>query len=262
MVGGRIAGLALIAFWLPFSAAFGGQVVKIVSDDSSPPYSYVLGGGAAGIYVEILQAVFARMPKYELQISPMPWKLAMQQTQAGEFLGAVGSYRRASRAWMTYSAPILKENVAVFCRKEIAQKVVGKVFPQGYAGLRFARNTGFKIGGDAFDAMAERNEITVEDVASTELNLRKLSAGRVDCYITDRNLMSWEWRRLTRVDASLKHSFTEVAQIAQEDTYLGLTSAGTFPFMADFVAEFNDRLEEFKAEGGIEKIMRQTFDQP
>lgn len=235
------------------------DVVRIASDDSYPPYSYVQDGVAVGIYPKILRAIFADLPQYRLQILPMPWKRALQQTELGEFLGILAPYRRQSRPWMAYSEPLYQERLGLFCRNEVVAKMTGKPFPEGYAGLRFANNAGFKVGGDAFDAMAAQGKIVVEEVSSTELNLRKLASGKVDCYINDRDVILWEWARVTAVDTNLKTTFAEIGELSREDAYLGLTTANTFPFQADFVMQFNRRLLQLKASGELDRIVRETM---
>lgn len=251
-----VLGAAAVIGWEPAKAA---DLVKIAADDSYPPYSYVQNGAAAGIYPKILQAVFSGLPQYRLQIFPMPWKRGLQQTQEGEFLGILAPYRRQSRPWMAYSAPLYQEKLALFCRNEVAAKAVGKSFPDDYTGLRFANNSGFKVGGDAFDLLVGQGRIVLEEVASTELNLRKLAAGKVDCYINDRDVVAWEWSRLMAVDTNLKNSFAEIGELSREEAYLGLTNAQTFPFQADFVRRFNERLAEIKASGELDRIVAETF---
>lgn len=258
----RVVGV--LSFLLAMAAIGPGRVaaadlVKIAADDSYPPYSYVQNGVAAGIYPKIMQAVFAGLPQYRLQIFPMPWKRGLQQTEEGEFLGILAPYRRQSRSWMTYSAPLYQEKLALFCRNDVAAKAVGKSFPADYVGLRFANNSGFKVGGEAFDLLVGQGRIVLEEVASTELNLRKLAAGKVDCYINDHDVVAWEWARLTAVDTNLKNSFAEIGELSREEAYLGLTSASTFPFQADFVHRFNERLAEIKASGELDRIVAETF---
>lgn len=242
------------------STAFAGQNVVLVSDESYPPYSYKDGDKAVGIYPEILRRVFAQMPAYTVTITPTPWKRALQMAEKGEVLGIVPPYyRKELRPWMGYSDPIFEEKIVVVCSKEVAGKVAGKAYPADYAGLTFGNLAGSRAGGEALHAMADKSQLKIEEAKTTDQNLMKLAAGRIDCYVDDANTIESAWNKLAKTDAKLQRNFDHAADVSVEKTYIGLTGTNAFPFKDDFVKEFNVKLAELKASGEIDRIVQDAL---
>lgn len=60
------------------------RMVKIALSDGSPPTSFVEHGEPKGMIVELMQALFSRMPGYKPVFQAFPWPRAQLQVQAGE----------------------------------------------------------------------------------------------------------------------------------------------------------------------------------
>lgn len=255
-----VAAVSGISLFCGCPVAFSGQEVALVSDISYPPYSYNEGATAVGIYPEILRRVFAQMSEYNVTITPMPWKRALQMAENGDALGVVPPYyRKELRPWMGYSDPIFEEKIVVVCDKAVAEKVAGKAYPADYAGLTFGNLAGSRAGGEALHTMADKGQLKIEEAKTTDQNLMKMAAGRIDCYVDDANAVESAWNKLAKANAKLQRNFERVADVSVEKTYIGLTGSGKFPFMADFIKEFNARLAELKARGEIDRIVQEAL---
>lgn len=57
--------------------------LKVVMSDDSPPTSYIENGKAAGMFYEITEALFKRLPKYKISFTALPWKRAQFELQQG-----------------------------------------------------------------------------------------------------------------------------------------------------------------------------------
>ena len=97
--------------------------VEIIADDNYPPFSYRKGFHSVGLYPQILNAVFAKMPKYQVIIRPLPWRrgLAMMQEGTG-FAIFPPYYFPDKRPYLSdYSPPLLEEQVTLFCSRRYVE---------------------------------------------------------------------------------------------------------------------------------------------
>jgi len=114
--------LCLLAFFLQYSwPSYASQKVVIIGDENYPPYSYLEQEVAKGVYVDILKAVFARLPKYQVTFSMMPWKRGLTYIKQAKRLAIFPPYYwPQSRPYMkAYSEPILLEQVVVTCNQAV-----------------------------------------------------------------------------------------------------------------------------------------------
>lgn len=59
--------------------------LRFVFDKGSPPYSYATDGSSvAGLFPELVQAVFAALPEYSVSVEAYPWARAQDMVQKGE----------------------------------------------------------------------------------------------------------------------------------------------------------------------------------
>ncbi|MBU2711239.1 transporter substrate-binding domain-containing protein, partial [Zooshikella harenae] len=91
------------------------ESVTIIADEDYPPYSYKKDGKMAGIYTDILRAVFDAMPDYKVTIEGVPWKRGLKMMEDSDSFALYPPYKHAGRPYMEYSMPILSEEVAVYC---------------------------------------------------------------------------------------------------------------------------------------------------
>lgn len=235
----------IFAFLILFSAtASAAQKVTVYGDDAYAPYSFLNGSTPDGIYVKILQAAFAKMGDYDVTIELVPWKRAMKLVERGTAFAAFPPYYRPEqRPWIDpYSEPIIQEGLAAYCRKEVMSSPRGN-WPDDYKDLEIGVNAGFSV--------PNAEVLKIQESANNEANIKKLQAGRIDCYVND--------------DASIKYSMKQMnipagaivkgTQISLENGYLGFSKNNNAGYKADFLQKFNAVIKEMKSSGEIDKIM-------
>lgn len=234
------------------------QRVTIYVDDAYPPYSYAVNGEAFGVYPAVLARIFAAMPGYQVALQPVPWKRGLRLLEQGEGFALAPPYQRpAERPWMAYSAPILLESVVIYCNEAVAARVATPRWPDDYFGLRIGVNTGFLLGGPAFEAARRAQKITVEETRGTDENLKKLLLGRIDCYLNDRAAIQHALFRARAEDAYQRTArIVETGVISQEQGHLGFTrlQGERWHFRTDFVEQFNLALEALRRSGELAHI--------
>ena len=88
-----------VSLFLATTMASAAEKVVVYGDDSYPPYTYLDAATKKpmGIYVEILQAVFAKMVDYEVTIELVPWKNALNKVETGSGLAMFPPYYNKER---------------------------------------------------------------------------------------------------------------------------------------------------------------------
>ena len=148
---------------------------------------------------------------------------------------------------MLFSEPILEEQVVIFGKAETL--VERKKWPEDFLGLRAGMNSGFSLtalGGDRFAQACRSGEIDLQEVNSTEQNLKKLSLGRIHFYLND---------RLT--DIGKFPSVQRGMVTASNNGHLGFTRVdGDYPYLQDFKKSFAATIREMKDPGEIDRIVK------
>jgi len=254
--------LPLLLFSWP---SFGSQKVVIIGDDNYPPYSYLEQELAKGVYVDILKAVFDRLPEYQVTFSMMPWKRGLKYIKQAKRLAIFPPYYwPQSRPYMqVYSEPILLEQVVVTCNEQILKQQRNN-WPADYFGLRVATNRGFLAPGPDFFQAVKLGKITLTETKSTEHGLRMLLLNRIDCYVNSKLTIKWALKQLQSAQGlnPLNQSLRFGAVISQQWGYLGYSSAvKQFPFRQDFRLQVDKVLRQMKKEGEIKEIIERFIKQ-
>jgi polar amino acid transport system substrate-binding protein len=250
-----LAMLALLAG--PVSAAE--QTVTILGDAEYTPYIFKDGGENKGLYVEILEAASARMEGYKIEFLMLPWRRALTDIENGDALAITPPYKRLeARPWIDpYSEPFSTESVVVVCNKNTADTLQGASYPKGYAGKVFGMNTSFEIGGDEFQAMAKSGAITLKYSKTTETLVKKLNAGRLDCYINDSGAI----KASVKSEGIDRSNIVEMATVSTEPVYVGFSKVGwsKYPYAADFMEKLNTAIKALRDSGEIDTIAKNYF---
>lgn len=255
----RLFSLLSIFLVLVFaSSSYAETAVIIYADDGYAPYSYKEGSEAKGLYVEILKAVFAKMPDYKVTIEPVPWKRALKYMETGEgFAITPPYYRPKERPFINpYSEPLFEEEVVVFCREDVL-KTPRPNWPKDYFGLKVARNAGFTSGGDEFMKAVNEGKIKLDEAKTNRENILKLLEGHTEAYINDRiSILQTLKTVLAESDKYKNVKIMEGTVVSKEQGYLGFTAMdkGKFAFKDDFVKKFNAALVDMKAKGEVKAI--------
>ena len=163
------------------------QHVVLYGEENNPPYAYLQGNVMMGIYSDILRRAALQMPQYDIEFSPVPFKRGIDLLKRGKIMGFYPPYLKPARDWVErYSVPVVTQTPVVLCTDDFARYRTLLNYPYDYIGARFGNTSGYKMAGQALFDMAKRHEVTLEEAHTTEINLRRLLAGRIDCYVNDR----------------------------------------------------------------------------
>src|SRR5579863_7266598 len=244
--------------------------LTFVTDDNHFPYAYLEGDKPAGIYVEIVETILARMPGYHAEITALPWKRALHQAETGGASGILPPhYFPASRPYLDlYSDPILPETPVVQCNDAaLAAHGIDRrkaAWPAGFAGATVAIPIGMHMGGDLLRTTFAANGITVVVTGGVTENLRALGHGRFDCVLNDRLTVRAATAWLLKKEPALQlKAITEVAAFPVEHGYLALSgpAAPREPYRKAFLTEFNAQLRRLRAEGKLDQIVAEYLKQ-
>jgi len=243
-------------------------LVTLLIDENYPPYAYrAADGTAAGIYPDILRAAEPRLRGYRLKLQPLLWRRALAEVEVGRAMAVVPpAMRPRERPYIgRYSAPLLVEQVTVFCRQSVFSERPRQRWPEDFQGLRFGVNFGSLSPGAAYWQAVERKLITVEEAPGTRSNLLKMMRGRIDCFAFDRistlGVLA-DLRRSGHYDEARGERIAEGPILNQDTAHVGYTGRdqGRFPFKEDFASQLDAALETLRRSGEIERIVKRYTD--
>lgn len=245
------------------------QAMVIYGDDAYPPYSYAENGQMKGIYTEIVRQALQTMPQYQVQLRPVPWKRGVLMLQTGEAFALYPPYAvYGERPTVSYSVPLMTEQVAVFCNRDVVARRKLAHWPADYRGLRIGLNAGSYVGDAGYKAAVKAGTLVVDAAKGTRTNMLKLMRGRIDCYINDRLAVQWELQRIRKegLQATSMLAIEETAQLASQQVYLGFSQGAVgpdrpdaYPYRADFVARFNAAILQMRQSGAIGRIVEHAL---
>lgn len=258
-MGSRWRGILLGLLFPVCLEAAGVTPVTVYADAGYPPYSYVEDGQVRGIYTDILKLAFSRMPAYQVSIKAEPWKRILAQVSLGHYFAFYPPYQRfAERPFIDrYSVAILEEVTQPLCLLPAQYKPANPAyFPDGFSGLRFLRNSGFLVGGEAVQAAVSKGIIKLDEAADTVTSLRMIAAGRADCYLGDPLAVQYEiYRRRLRKPDGTRLELLGGPVLGRETGHIGYAArAAAFAFKNDFRLQLDKQLQSMHASGEIRAI--------
>ncbi len=233
--------------------------VEILTDDSYPPYTYAVDERAEGIYPDIVRAIDNKLPEFEIDIRPVPWKRGLKSLESGRSFALMPPYYRPERTFISpYSAPILNEEVVAYCNNAVLDGRTRTQWPEDYYGLTIGINSGFNIGGDEFWQAADEGKLSIDESKTSHLNVMKLRNNRIDCYVNDKVSIKQEIKHLLEGGSLEKPlNFQFAINIAQESGYMAYTNVNEqdFPYKQAFIKAFDATLVELQLSGDIDRII-------
>lgn len=238
--------------------AFAAEKVVIEGDDDYAPYSYVENGQFKGIYVDFLKVVARKLaPAYDVELRPMPWKRGLKNLETGESLALFPPYHNKERAYIeSYSTPIYRESVVLFCNQNVIQKNPKK-FPDDFAGLKVGNNLGFVLG-ETMKAAVTAKVFTLVEARGNEDNLWNLHSGQIDCYAIDRLAAHFSALKLhdnPRFLGGKDFKLQEAIEVSGQDVFIGYSATSKHAYKADFIKKMNVALEDARKAGIINKLI-------
>jgi len=224
------------------------QVVTLFGDDSYPPYSYLVDGNPKGAYIDIIKAVFAKIPEYKVEFKLYPWKRDVSMVKTGKAMAFFPPYFTQERtSWLSYSEPIVDETIVVYAKDK---KVLAKTkWPEDFYGLNICMNDGFTVegtGGKKFKKAIDDKKIKLNHGRSNGVCLNQVLFKRSDFTINER-----------LIDSSAYKGIKRGMTVKVNQGYLAFTKkSAKFPHIDDVRKKFNAVLLKMKADGEVEKILK------
>ncbi|WP_158597992.1 substrate-binding periplasmic protein [Noviherbaspirillum saxi] len=224
----------------------GAEKVIIYGDDDYAPYSYVENGQFKGIYVDVLKNAIQKLPAgYQVELRPIPWKRGLDLLESGAGFALFPPYMKKERTYIqSYSVPLLREEVALFCHED-AMKSVRKKFPEDFSGITIGINAGFALT-DTLGAAAKSGKVNLSEAKGNESNLKKLASKRVDCYANDKGSILYSAKKLRADPQFGNFKLIEAAMLSGESAHIGYSVNFKAAYKTDFIEKMNAALNEVK----------------
>ncbi len=213
-----------------------------------PPYSYAVQGVPAGLYVDIVREVFARLNQ-TVVIEVVPLARATAMVGSGEADGFFGVVKTKDR-----------EKIAVFPKQRLLSADIS-FFVKANSSINFDGNlsklTNFRFGmirgsknGQAFDsAVAAGLFQHVESVTDHAQSIQMLLKDRIDLAIGPRIVI---WHVAT--EGGLGSEIRELLPpLHREPTYLAFSRQVS---RLRLVEEFDTVMEQIERDGSLERLAR------
>jgi len=233
--------------------------IVLYGEENDPPYAYLTGAVMTGAYTDILRHAAARLPQYDIEFAGVPFKRGIEMLQRGEIMAFYPPYLDPKRSWVDrYSVPILDESVVVICTDQFARNRVLTDYPFDYIGARFGNTSGYKLVGEDLFEMARLHEVTLEEAHSTGINLKRLLAGRIDCYVNDRQATATALAELGFDRADLAGKIVETAVLGAHQGAIAYapSDADKWPYRDEFARALDAVLMQMHKDGVIDQILQ------
>ena len=84
---------------------------------------------------QIVREAAQAMPRYQVQLRPVPWKRGVLMLQTGEAFALYPPYLwHDERPYVRYSVPLLMAQMVVLCNQEVVARRKLQHWPADYAG--------------------------------------------------------------------------------------------------------------------------------
>ena len=248
----KAAFLVLLLTATTAAGAFADQPIsrlKFVTDDNFMPFAFVENGQIKGIDCDIVMEMGQRMG-ISISIELVPWKRLLLMTRTGACDGGFSLFKTKEReefGIFAFPVPLHQSTYCIFVKS-------GEEFPfrgiWDLYGKRVGKDRGFAISDD-FDDAISRNKFQVEEVESVKNNIKKLMAGRIDCFVGNYYTTIYYMKKLElfgRIIRLLRPATEE------RNCYLVLSKNGPLPNKNRLLENINRTLIQMKTDGTIQKI--------
>ena len=229
-----------------FSAVQAQEHILIMSDDYEPYTSSEKQG--SGVILDIVRQAFATkdiLVKYKFA----PWKRCEKMVEIGQAFGATPYFKTAERLRnYNFSDPIIYSRNTFFYNK--------KKFPKGFIWKTLEDFQGYRMGGILgywYMSAFERAGLTVDEVRSDKQNLEMLIAQRIDFTIID------ELTGMQLLRGHFPGDMQTIGVLEKPESFLKfyVMISRTYPGAEEYTEYLNHGLEQLKASGDYQKILKQ-----
>lgn len=257
---------AFLVLFVSINKAHAVTQVEIIADDNYPPFSYRKGFHSVGLYPQILNAVFAKMPKYQVIIRPLPWRRGLTMMRMGTGFAIFPPYFfPEKRPYLAhYSAPLLQEQVTLFCSRQYLELLRIKLdrealhWPDDFEGAVIGINPGYLLLDDAFWQRHRSGFYRIEEGINNRKNLLKVASGRMSCLVNSRMSIFWDLQNLVQEQADIQpDQVVQVTILSSQQGYLAfsLDKLRRYSYRSDFIRSFEQAFNELKNSGELQQIV-------
>lgn len=241
-----IALLVLSVYSCSFAQA---EPLVFVCIDSMYPILYHDKGVIKGPLYEISKIVFNRL-KTEVTIEILSFPLILRYLKEGNADGVLMIYKNEERkAFLLYpDMPLWDADINVYVKKgnEFTYRTVEDLY-----GRRVGNRTDFFVS-DLFSKAVKENLLILDDAREPGFNLKKLQAGRIDCYVGD----SWSTDfMIEQLDLENEIVALPTPIVPNTGLYMAITLNGhRIKEKKQFVDRLSDVIREMKKDGTLKRF--------
>jgi len=215
-----------------------------------PPYQMYDGTGVTGVVIDLLQDVSARTG-YTIAYQQLPQNRMLKYFRDKTIPlepACNPAWREADQDISLYTVPYMQTSNVVLMKKGSGIKATS---PKDFRGKVLGCDFGY-VYTDGFEEEFKNNAITREDVTTgTKGNIEKLAANRVDGIIVD-PVVAQYWIKELQMNPD---DFEEIYTF-KTDLFLSMRLHVS---QEALLPALNTAIEAMKAEGSIEKIIRELL---
>jgi polar amino acid transport system substrate-binding protein len=243
------------------TATYATEKITLYGDDDYTPYSYIADGQFQGIYVDFIkQAAATLAPDYIVEVLPIPWKRGLNYLEQNLIFGLFPPYSQKERHYIqTYSTPLYRESIVLFCSDAIMQKPHDK-FPDDYLGATIGVNLGFLLSNNLQEA-AKQGKIKLLEGKGNQINIERLAGKTIDCYANDRLSVVYS-TKLLKMKKNITPQMSaltlnEAYVLSSENAYIGYNSDNKLPYRKDFIERMNTAIDALNKAGVMDELINQ-----
>ncbi len=235
---------ALLTCLLLFCSGAWAEKLSLATTDWEPIYGRSLP--EQGFFTVLSKQIFKRAG-YEVSVTFLPWKRALEESRSGKYDGLLGAYHTKARAHKFYYPNPIYSNHEVFIQH------MGKDI--GYTKIEDLK--GYSIGGMRGGAQMvelKKQGFDIRETVSDFQSLMKLSSKRVDLVLMGRP----QFYYMLESNAKLKSLAGKLKVVEPPYKSYQLYCPITKKRMDGkiIVKRFNDALDAMKADGSYDAILK------
>jgi polar amino acid transport system substrate-binding protein len=221
------------------------ETVKLVTFEY-PPYEYTEGGEIKGIAVAVIRETFKLM-EMDVTIQAYPWSRSQAMFENGEVDGIFTFFRNSEREGYTLftKEAVVNQTISLWVSKDSRIEFNGDLTKLQPYVIGVTPRTSY---GERLDATIKYGLLRTEAANTIESNIRKLIAGRIDIWVSNRDGARHELQRLGLLDSvkELKQSIQVVP------AFVGFSKSRQGKALRD---GFDDALGKLKRNGMYETLI-------
>ena len=235
--------------------------VTIYVEASYKPFSFQENGEIKGLYNEILNIAFSRMPNYQITLRAVPWQRGKSIMEKGQGFALSPPYYHG-HDWgflYPYSLPYFEETIVVKCQKSVV-KDGSMRWPKDFLDLHIGNINGYDgWGGSGYQKLKSNKDFTYTEVNSTHQLIHMLLVGRLDCILIEELAFNIEVNRVSKTYEIQKNDVLSATIVSKDHVFLGYSNVAvkrkTYPFFEDFKRKFDNHIYKMKQAGEIKDLV-------